>query len=429
MTANFFTEAKKYIPGGVNSPVRAFKYVEGDPIFIKKGRGSKIWDEGDNAYVDYVGSYGPMILGHADPDVINAVKNAADKGLSFGAPTLIETQMAALICKRLPWIEKIRMVSSGTEAVMSAIRLARGATGRDKIIKFEGCYHGHADSMLVKAGSGALSCGVPTSLGVPALVAENTLTTQYNDIDTVNEIFDQIGESIAAIVVEPVAGNMGCVPPVPGFLPGLRGLCNKHGSLLIMDEVMTGFRVGPQGAQGLYGVEGDLTCLGKIIGGGLPVGAFGGRATIMDHLSPCGGVYQAGTLSGNPVAMSAGLATLEKLGSSEFYRNIEAKSNRLTTGLLSAAQSCNIPMIANKVGGMFGVFFTNNPLVRNFEDVCQCDGKRFNQFFHGMLERGIYLSPSLFESGFISIAHSDKDIDQTIAIARDVFNLIVSAKG
>ena len=428
MPSNFFAEANKYIPGGVNSPVRAFKSVGGDPIFINKAKGAKIWDEEGKSYIDYVGSYGPMILGHADPDVINAVKNASDNGLSFGAPTLLETQMAALVCERLPWIEKVRMVSSGTEAVMSAVRLARGSTGRDKLIKFAGCYHGHADSMLVKAGSGALTCGSPTSLGVPVHVAEDTYTAPYNDLETVSKIFDQIGNSIAAIIVEPVAGNMGCVPPAPGFLKGLRGLCDKHGSLLIMDEVMTGFRVGPRGAQGLYGIKGDITCLGKIIGGGMPVGAFGGKADVMDNLSPNGAVYQAGTLSGNPIAMSAGLVTLKKLNSPEFYQCIEGKLDKLINGILTAAEPHNIPIVANKVGGMFGVFFTEAPLVRNFEDVCRSDEKRFSQFFNGMLARGIYLAPSLFESGFISISHSEEDIDQTITAAKDVFKTMVSGK-
>ncbi len=422
--AELFAQAKQHIPGGVNSPVRAFKSVGGDPIFIKKAQGSKIWAEDGSTYIDYVGSWGPMILGHADADVLAAVKAQAEDGLSFGAPTVLETQMAELVCERLPWVEKVRMVSSGTEATMSAIRLARGATGRDKILKFEGCYHGHADSLLVKAGSGALTFGVPTSPGVPAAVAESTLTAEYNNLDSVKQIFEQVGDEIAAIILEPVAGNMNCVPPVEGFLQGLRAVCDQYGSLMIVDEVMTGFRVGPQGAQGYYGVEGDLTCLGKVIGGGMPVAAFGGKAEIMNHLSPDGGVYQAGTLSGNPVAMAAGLKTLEKLAADGFYEDLTTKVSTLIAGILGAAKASGIPMIANQVGGMFGLFFTDAPEVTNFQQVMQCDGERFNRFFHGMLEQGINLAPSSFEAGFMSIAHSEEDIKATITAAEKVLKTL-----
>ena len=420
--SELFKQARRVIPGGVNSPVRAFKSVGGDPVFIRSASGAYLTSEEGVRYIDYVGSWGPMILGHANPGVIAAVQNQADSGLSFGAPTVLETRLASLICNRLPWIEQVRMVNSGTEATMSAIRLARGFTGRDKILKFEGCYHGHADSLLVKAGSGALTLGVPTSAGVPAAMAEHTITAEFNNLESVSRIFDEIGEQVAAIILEPVAGNMNCVPPASGFLQGLRQICDSHGSLLIMDEVMTGFRVGEQGAQGRYGVTGDLTALGKIIGGGMPVGAFGGRKDIMAHLAPDGDVYQAGTLSGNPIAMAAGLATLEQASGEVFYRDIEEKTTRLVEGIVEAAQSCRIALVANRVGAMFGLFFTDRSSVSCFEDVMSCDTKRFSTFFHGMLDNGVYLAPSAFEAGFVSSAHQDAEIDTTVAIARKVFS-------
>ena len=422
--SELFEQAKLHIPGGVNSPVRAFKSVGGDPVFIKRAKGAYIYDENDKRYIDYVGSWGPMILGHGDPQVLEAVKQAAEKGLSFGAPTLAETAMADYICARLPWVEKVRMVNSGTEATMSAIRLARGFTGRDKLIKFEGCYHGHADSLLVKAGSGALTFGVPTSPGVPASVAEHTLTAIYNDLQSVRDILEANRGEIACIILEPIAGNMNCVPPVEGFLQGLRDLCDEHNALLIIDEVMTGFRVGPQGAQGVYGVLADLTCLGKVIGGGMPVGAFGGHAEIMDHLSPDGGVYQAGTLSGNPVAMAAGLKTLQLTEADHFYEDLSAKVRFLLIGLQQAADETGVPFTSNSVGGMFGLFFTGAAKVENFQDVMACDGERFNHFFHGMLEAGINFAPSSFEAGFVSQAHNEADLQETVDIAKKVMHTL-----
>ena len=421
MTNTLFEAAKQVIPGGVNSPVRAFGSVGGAPVFINKAKGAYLVDEEGKRYIDYVGSWGPMILGHADDRVVDAVKQQAELGLSYGAPTILETQMAEKICGILPWIEKVRMVSSGTEATMSAIRLARGFTGRDKIVKFEGCYHGHADSLLVKAGSGALTFGVPTSPGVPAGMAEHTLTASFNDLDSVAEIFQAVGSEIAAIIVEPVAGNMNCVPPVDGFLQGLRALCDDHGALLIMDEVMTGFRVGPKGAQGLYGVTGDLTTLGKVIGGGMPVGAFGGRKEVMAHLAPEGGVYQAGTLSGNPVAMVAGLRTLDALEEEGLYESVIGKTSKLLSGILAAAKANGVSLCANQVGSMFGLFFSGADSIQSFSDVTACDTDQFNQFFHGMLELGVYLAPSAFEAGFMSVAHSEEDIEATIAAAESVF--------
>ncbi len=420
MTTNdeLFEDARRVIPGGVNSPVRAFKSVGGAPVFMQRAEGAYIYDEQGRQYIDYVGSWGPMILGHASPEVINAVRTVAVKGLSFGAPTVLETKMAGEICERLPWIEKIRMVNSGTEATMSAIRLARGYTSRDKLIKFEGCYHGHADSLLVKAGSGALTFGVPTSLGVPQNVAKHTLTATFNDLQSVEKLFFENKNEVAAVIIEPVAGNMNCIPPTDGFLTGLRELCDRHGALLIMDEVMTGFRVGPQGAQGLYGVQGDLTTLGKIIGGGMPVGAFGGREEIMDYMAPDGGVYQAGTLSGNPVAMAAGLATLGGITDEGFYQRLEAKTARLTDGILAEAKEALIPMTANCVGAMFGLFFSGSK-VNNYADATACNSEQFNAFFHGMLERGVYLAPSAFEAGFVSAAHSEEAIEETIRTAGD----------
>lgn len=424
MTDNktLFDHARGVIAGGVNSPVRAFKSVGGTPVFMHRAKGPYLYAEDGTRYIDYVGSWGPMILGHAHPSVIHAVKTQADLGLSYGAPTELETELAALICRQLPWIEKIRMVSSGTEATMSAIRLARGFTGRDAIVKFEGCYHGHADCLLVKAGSGALTFGVPTSPGVPAALAAHTLAATYNDLDSVKALFDAMDNQIAAVIIEPVAGNMNCIPPAEGFLSGIKELCEHHGALLIMDEVMTGYRVGPQGAQGRYGVTADITTLGKVIGGGMPVGAFGGREDIMACLSPDGDVYQAGTLSGNPVAMAAGLATLKEISNTDLFDALESSANRLIVGILEVAASAGIPMCANRVGAMFGLFFTEKKNVTCYADVMNCDQDRFRKFFHGMLDGGIYLAPSAFEAGFVSIAHSEEDLDATIAVAASVLN-------
>lgn len=419
-----FSEAQHVIPGGVNSPVRAFKGVGGTPIFIGHAFGSHVYDCAGQSYIDYVGSWGPMILGHAHPAVINAVKEMAEKGLSFGAPTEIETAMAAKICSLIPSIELVRMVSSGTEATMSAIRLARGYTQRDKIIKFEGCYHGHADSLLVKAGSGALTLGVPSSSGVPASLAEHTITLSYNDSDEVNRVFSEMGEQIGCIIVEPVAGNMNCIPPTPGFLQSLRDNCDQFGSVLIFDEVMTGFRVDLHGAQGLYKIKPDLTTLGKVIGGGMPVGAFGGRKEIMDYLAPSGPVYQAGTLSGNPVAMAAGLTTLELISTPGFYSSLTATTEKLTAGIKDCADQAGVATTFNSVGGMFGIFFTSEPTVSNFAQVMQCDQDYFKRFFHAMLAKGVYLAPSAFEAGFVSAAHSAEDIDKTIENAAAVFKEI-----
>ncbi len=424
MTDNtiLFDQARSVIAGGVNSPVRAFKSVGGTPVFIHHAKGAYLYAEDGTRYIDYVGSWGPMILGHAHPSVIDAVKAQADLGLSYGAPTEIETQLATLICQQLPWIEKIRMVNSGTEATMSAIRLARGFTGRDAIIKFEGCYHGHADCLLVKAGSGALTLGVPTSPGVPAAVAGHTLTATYNDLDSVKTLFDAMKDQIAAVILEPVAGNMNCIPPAEGFLSGIRELCENHGALLIMDEVMTGYRVGPQGAQGRYGVTADITTLGKIIGGGMPVGAFGGREDVMACLSPDGDVYQAGTLSGNPVAMAAGLATLKEISELNLFDTLESSAGRLIAGILEVAASAGVTMRANRVGAMFGLFFTEKESVNCYADVMNCDQERFRQFFHGMLDEGIYFAPSAFEAGFVSMAHSEDDVEATIAVAARVLD-------
>ncbi len=416
---NLFQEAQRYIPGGVNSPVRAFRSVGGEPVFVRKASGAYIWGEDDRRYTDYVGSWGPMILGHAHPAVIEAVREAALSGLSFGAPTAIETELAKRVCAMVPSMELVRFVSSGTEATMSAIRLARGYTGRDRIVKFEGCYHGHSDSLLVKAGSGALTLGVPTSPGVPAAFAELTITLTYNDLDEVERVFSEMGEEIAAIIIEPIAGNMNMVPPVEGFLEGLRAVCDRYGSVLIFDEVMTGFRVARGGVQEIAGVTPDLTTLGKIIGGGMPVGAFGGRREIMEHIAPVGPVYQAGTLSGNPMAMRAGLATLERLEPA-LYETLGARTQRLVEGLQSAADEAGIPFSTTHVGGMFGFFFTSEAPVRYYRQVVACDQARFKAFFHGMLAEGVYLAPSSFEAGFVSIAHTDKDIDTTVEAARKV---------
>ncbi len=419
-----FEQARRYIPGGVNSPVRAFKGVGGDPVFIKRAEGPYLVDEDDRRYVDYVGSWGPMVLGHAHPEVVRVVQEAAARGLSFGAPTVAETLMAARVCELVPSMAQVRMVNSGTEATMSAIRLARGFTGRDAIVKFEGCYHGHGDSLLVKAGSGALTMGVPTSPGVPADLARHTLTVPYNDLDTVSGLFQEMGGDIAAIIVEPVAGNMNCVLPEHGFLKGLRGLCDEHGSLLIFDEVMSGFRVSLGGAQGVFGVTPDLTTLGKVIGGGMPVGAFGGRTDVMSRLSPDGPVYQAGTLSGNPVAMAAGLKTLELISEAGFFEDLSIKADRLTSGLRAAATDAGIPFTTNQAGGMFGLFFSGEQRITRFEQVTACDMDRFKRFFHGMLDRGIYLAPSAFEAGFISAAHDDDTLAATLNAATEVFKTL-----
>ncbi len=416
-----FEQAQNWIPGGVNSPVRAFKGVGGTPVFIDRAKGPFLYDVDGRRYVDYVGSWGPMILGHAHPAVIAAVTAAAEKGLSFGAPTEVEVRMAERLCQLVPSLERVRMVNSGTEATMSAIRLARGFTGRDKIVKFEGCYHGHGDALLVKAGSGALTCGVPSSPGVPAGVAEHTLTLPYNDAAAVKDLFDRIGDRIAAVIVEPVAGNMNCVPPRPGFLETLRQVCDRHGAVLIFDEVMTGFRVALGGAQQLYDIRPDLTCLGKIIGGGMPVGAFGGRREIMERLAPEGPVYQAGTLSGNPVALAAGLKTLELIAEPGFYEELAAKTETLTRGLEERAAACGVVLRTNRVGGMFGLFFTSAPRVDNFAQVMGCDLERFKRFFHGMLAEGIYLAPSAFEAAFVSAAHDDDVLTATLAAAERVF--------
>ena len=416
-----FAAAKEVIPGGVNSPVRAFTAVGGSPVFVSRGSGAYLWGEDGTRYIDYVGSFGPAVLGHADPSVVAAVEAASRNGLSFGAPTVIETEMAETLCAQMPSLEQVRMVNSGTEATMSAIRLARGYTGRDRVVKFEGCYHGHADGLLVKAGSGALTFGVPTSPGVPESMAQNTLTLEYNNIDSVREAFAKLGNEIAAVIVEPVAGNMNCIPPVEGFLQGLRELCLQFGALLIFDEVMTGFRVAAGGAQGLFDVRPDLTTLGKVIGGGLPVGAFGGRRDVMAHLSPAGPVYQAGTLSGNPVTLAAGLATLRAVQQVGFFGRLAGTTERLTTGIRAAADRAGIAFSTNHVGGMFGLFFTDTPPVTCYHDVMQCDVERFRIFFHGMLQRGIYFAPSAFEAGFVSAAHSEADIEATVNAAADTF--------
>ena len=418
---DLFQAACRHIPGGVNSPVRAFKGVGGDPVFFSRGEGAWLFDADDKRYIDYVGSWGPMIAGHAHPDVITAVRDMAAQGLGFGAPTEIETIMADQLCELVPSMDMVRMVNSGTEATMSAIRLARGFTGRDRIIKFEGCYHGHSDALLVKAGSGTLTLGVPTSPGVPAAVAEYTSTLTYNDLDGINEVFASIGGEIAAIIVEPVAGNMNCIPPAPGFLEGLRSLCDEHGSVLIFDEVMTGFRVALGGAQQHYGITPDLTTLGKVIGGGLPVGAFGGRRDIMEHIAPLGPVYQAGTLSGNPISLAAGLATLKLACADGFHQQLDSAAKRLTSGLQAQADKAGIPFSTNQVGGMFGFFFSPEPAITSFEQVTACDMNRFQTFYHGMLDAGVYLAPSAYETGFISSAHSDAVIDATLEAAGRVF--------
>ena len=422
-SSSLFNEAKKYIPGGVNSPVRAFNGVEGEPIFFERGEGAYLFDVDGNSYIDYVGSWGPMILGHANPIIIEAVKDLLGKGLSFGAPTEIETMLAIKVCQLVPSIEMVRMVSSGTEATMSAIRLARGYTGRDKIVKFEGCYHGHSDSLLVKAGSGALTLGVPTSPGVPNDLAKHTLTVDYNNLDSVDRLFKEMGKEIACIIVEPVAGNMNCVPPLEGFLQGLRKICDEYNSILIFDEVMTGFRVALGGAQTHYQVQPDLTTLGKVIGGGLPVAAFGGRQEIMEQVAPLGPVYQAGTLSGNPLSMAAGLAMLNILENDEFfYQNLSESAEYLTKGIVTVADENNIALTSNSVGGMFGIFFSAEETVSNFNQVSRCDIDLFKKFHRLMLNQGIYLAPSAYEAGFISAAHTYKELDQTINAASKAFS-------
>jgi len=417
---SLFERAQRTIPGGVNSPVRAFRSVGGTPRFIERAEGARVWDAEGKAYIDYVGSWGPAIAGHAHPAIVEAVREAALRGLSFGAPTEAEIEMAEALCARLPSVEMVRLVSSGTEATMSAIRLARGFTGRDAIIKFEGCYHGHADSLLVKAGSGLLTFGNPSSGGVPADFAKHTIVLDYNDLDGVEQVFRARGDEIAAIIVEPVAGNMNLIRPKPGFLEGLRALCTQYGAVLIFDEVMTGFRVGPQGVQGRTGVTPDLTTLGKVIGGGMPVGAFGGRRDIMECIAPLGSVYQAGTLSGSPVAVAAGLASLRILDEPGFYERLEATAERLVSGLQAAAAEAGVRFRADSIGGMFGVYFAD-AVPASYAEVTACDKDTFNRFFHAMLEAGHYFAPSAFEAGFVSIAHTDADIDATIAAAREVF--------
>lgn len=416
-----FDEAKKVLPGGVNSPVRAFKSVGGNPVFIQKAKGAHVWDIDGNRYIDYVGTWGPAILGHAHPQVIQRIQQVAESGTSFGAPTLIETEMARLVIELVPSIEKVRFVNSGTEAVMSAIRLARAYTGRSKIIKFEGCYHGHSDYLLVKAGSGAATHGVPDSAGVPASTAAETLNAQYNDLSSVQRLFDANPGQIAGILIEPVAGNMGCIPPEPGFLEGLRAIADQSGACLIFDEVMSGFRVALGGAQARYGVTPDITCLGKIIGGGLPVGAYGGKADIMAQVAPDGPMYQAGTLSGNPLAMAAGLETLKLLRQPGVYEKLESLSAQLGEGLTAICQRKDIPHMVTGVGSMMTLFFVDGS-VKNYQDVCRFDRERFNRFFWGMLDRGVYLAPSQFETGFMSLAHTPDDIEQTLQAAEQAIS-------
>jgi glutamate-1-semialdehyde 2,1-aminomutase len=420
-STDLITRARVNIPGGVNSPVRAFNGVGGDPVFFERAEGPCLYDVDGRAYIDYVGSWGPMITGHAHPDIISAVQEAARRGLSFGAPCPAEVEMAERLCDIVPGMDMVRMVNSGTEATMSAIRVARAATGRDLLIKFEGCYHGHADSFLVKAGSGALTLGVPNSPGVPGAIADMTLTLPYNDLEAVAKCLSARGGDIAAIIVEPVAGNMNCIPPLPGYLDGLRELCDEHGCLLILDEVMTGFRVALEGAQGLYGVTPDLSTFGKVIGGGMPVGAFGGKREYMELVAPSGPVYQAGTLSGNPVAMAAGLANLDLICRPGFFESLSATTTTLLDGLASAAAKAGVPVQTTQVGGMFGLFFTEAERVVNFAEAGACDVDAFRVFFHGMLRRGVYLAPSAFEAGFVSSAHSPDHIEATVAAAHEAF--------
>ena len=418
---SLYADAREVIAGGVNSPVRAFAGVGGEPVFFKSASGAWVESEDGRRFIDYVGSWGPMILGHAHPTVLEAVIETARRGLSFGAPCVLETQIATKITELMPSIERLRMVSSGTEATMSAIRLARGHTGRDKIVKFEGCYHGHSDSLLIKAGSGALTLGVPSSPGVPAELAAHTITLPFNDADAIGQAFDELGNEIACVIVEPIAGNMNMVPPAPGFLEALQDACSASGALLIFDEVMTGFRVAKGGAQSLFGIEPDLTTLGKVVGGGMPAAAFGGRADIMASIAPDGPVYQAGTLSGNPVAMAAGLATLNLIDAPGFYEKLGERTKQLTDGLAAAAADAGIPVCVEQRGGMFGLVFTDSGPVRSFAQVAAADVERFKAFFHGMLDEGVYLAPSAFEAGFVSAAHGESEIEQTLAAARKVF--------
>ncbi|MFB7815409.1 glutamate-1-semialdehyde 2,1-aminomutase [Paenibacillus chitinolyticus] len=417
-SAAAFAEAKQVIPGGVNSPVRAFKSVGLTPMYMERASGSRVYDIDGNEYIDYIGSWGPLILGHAHPEVIEAVKSTAEKGTSFGAPTLIETEMAKLVAERVPSIDIVRMVNSGTEATMSALRLARGFTKRNKILKFEGSYHGHADALLIKAGSGVATLGLPDSPGVPESVAQNTLTVPYNDLETVKVVFEKFGEDIAAVIVEPIAGNMGVVPPLPGFLEGLREVTSKFGALLIFDEVMTGFRVHLNCAQGLYGVTPDLTCLGKVIGGGLPVGAYGGRKDIMEQIAPSGPIYQAGTLSGNPLAMAAGYTTLKLLGQPGVYEELERKSARLAEGFLANAKEIGVPSTLNRIGSMVCPFFTEQKVV-NYDTAKTSDLSVFNRYFGHLLDLGVSVAPSQFEGMFVSAAHTDEDIEATIEANRE----------
>lgn len=415
-----FERSQQFIPGGVNSPVRAFKSVGGTPVFFQRGQGAYFWDVEGKSYIDYVGSWGPLILGHAHPAVVKAVQEAVQNGMSFGAPTAAELEIAELLCTLLPSLEQVRLVSSGTEAGMSAIRVARGFTGRSRIIKFEGCYHGHDDALLVKAGSGALTFGNPSSAGVPAETVSHTLVLDYNDISGPEKTFDELGKEIAAVIVEPIAGNMNLVKATPEFLMTLRRLCTQHGSLLILDEVMTGFRVGLQCAQGIYGIRPDLTILGKVIGGGMPMAAFGGRRDVMQCLAPLGPVYQAGTLSGNPVAVAAGLESLRQIQAEGFFEKLSTRTRQLTDGLVAVARKYGVRFSAQSEGGMFGIYFSENP-PQTFADVMACDRDAFNRFFHAMLTEGIYFAPSSFEAGFVSIAHGDAEIEKTLNAAERVF--------
>ena len=419
-----FTAAQVHIPGGVNSPVRAFKAVGGSPVFFEKAQGAYLFDADGKRFIDYIQSWGPMILGHGHPDVITSIKRQIDRGLSFGAPTELETKLADKICSLVPGMEMVRMVNSGTEATMSAIRLARGYTGRDKIIKFEGCYHGHSDSLLVKAGSGALTMGVPSSPGVPSILADLTTTLTYNNIEEVKKTFDEIGDEVACVILEPVAGNMSCIPPVKGFLETVRECCTRHGALLIFDEVMTGFRVDVRCAVGRFNIDADLITLGKVIGGGMPVGAFGGKRHIMNNISPVGPVYQAGTLSGNPVAMTAGLQTLELITAPGFHDKLFAQTEKFIKGLQNEANKANIAMTTNHIGSMFGFFFTQEVAVTNFKQVMACDSERFRRFFRGMLDAGIYFAPAAYEGCFMSAAHTDEDIEFTLEAASKVFKTL-----
>jgi glutamate-1-semialdehyde 2,1-aminomutase len=421
LNQKLFQRSQEYIPGGVNSPVRAFKSVGGTPIFFKRGKGAYVWDVDNKNYIDYVGSWGPLILGHAHPKVIEMVQDKIKDGLTFGAPTEVELEIAELLCKLVPSIEQVRLVSSGTEATMSAIRLARGYTGRNRIIKFEGCYHGHDDALLVKAGSGALTLGCPSSAGVPTEVANGTTVLNYNDLEELEQIFSKAGREIAAVIVEPVAGNMNLVAPSPEFLPTLRELCTKHGSVLIFDEVMTGFRVGLECAQGFYNIKPDLTTLGKVIGGGMPMAAFGGQREIMQCLAPVGPVYQAGTLSGNPIAVSAGLATLQMVQTSGFYEKLVSSTQQLINGLTDTAKKHEISFCAQSLGGMFGLYFRGN-IPSSYTEVMECDREAFNRFFHAMLQEGIYFAPSAFEAGFVSAAHGDMEISKTLQAAEKIFS-------